>query len=359
MRPERMFTPSSIFNPLSIGIPVMTKSIERYRRQTILKAIGNEGQERLLESRVVIIGCGATGSVIANALARSGVGHLTVVDRDIVEADNLQRQLLFEEGDIGSAKAATGAERLRRINSGIEVRSIVDDVGPNNIASMTKGADLIMDATDNMATRFLINELSVRDGIPWVYTGVIETMGMSMNLVPGETACLRCALPVIPAAGALPTCSTVGIINTIPSLLGSIAATEAIKLILKRDWNRDMVVYDVWKGFFDRFPVKRRPDCGCCAEHRFDLLEGKGWEGASRLCGSNAVQITPASGPFISLEVLTERLRTVGTVEVHGGFLRVLIEGFELVIFNGGRTIVHGTDDENVARSLYSRYVGN
>ncbi|MCU0799885.1 MAG: ThiF family adenylyltransferase [Candidatus Thermoplasmatota archaeon] len=337
----------------------MEKDLDRYRRQLILKDIGMDGQMRLLDSKVTVIGCGATGSVIANALARSGVGHLTVVDRDVVEPDNLQRQLLFDEDDIGCAKAAAAGERLKVINSSIEVSSFVEDVGPGNIAPITKGSDLIMDATDNMATRFLMNELSVREGIPWIYTGVVETMGMSMNIVPGKTACLRCALPAIPAAGTLPTCSTVGIINTIPSLMGSIAATEAIKLLLGKGWSSDMVVYDVWKGFFDRFPVKRRVDCECCVEHKFDLLDGKGWGGASRLCGSDAVQITSPHDQFPSLKDLSRRLRAVGEVEDHGEFLRVRAEGYELVIFKGGRTIVHGTSDELVARSLYSKYVGN
>lgn len=330
---------------------------ERYSRQTVLPEIGELGQRKLDDSHIAIIGCGALGTTIADTLARAGIGHLTVVDRDLVEATNLQRQTLFTETDVGRPKAAAAAEHLQTINSEITVNAIVDDVHSQNVEAIIKSMDVVVDGTDNMATRFLINDACVKHNIPWVYGSAIQTYGMTMSIVPQDTACLRCLFRHPPPAGSIPTCDTIGVLNTIPTIIGCMESTEAIQILLGEDVSQHLVIYDVWSNQFDLVKVEKRKDCECCGNHDFAFLQRRTEEIIS-LCGSNAVQITPAVKGKISFDKLEKKLQKVGSVDKGEIVLKFSPPGYEFNIFQNGRAIIYGTSDETVARSLYAKYVG-
>jgi len=333
-------------------------SDDRYSRQTLLKKITEEGQEKLAKSHVVIIGCGALGATIANNLARSGIGYIKIVDRDIVELNNLQRQNLFDEEDIGFPKALVAVKKLKKINSEIIIESVVDDVNLGNIESIIKNMDVVIDGTDNMLIRFLMNDACIKHKIPWIYGGAVETHGMTMNIIPHKTPCFRCIVQDIPDAGSLPTCDTVGVLNSIPSIIASIESTEAIKILLNKDINRDFLMYDVWDHDFHKIKIKKRKDCKCCVQHNFEFLNAKKKETAISLCGSGAIQITPATNMKISFEELGKKLQKSGDVHIHEVVLRFRIPGYELNIFSSGRAIIIGTNDKKIAKSLYAKYVG-
>jgi adenylyltransferase/sulfurtransferase len=342
----------------------MDKQLARYARQIIYPGIGEAGQAALLAARVTVIGVGATGSVLANHLARAGVGHLRLVDRDFVELNNLQRQLLYDEDDIAAMlpKAVAAAAKLRRINSEIAIEEIVADVGPANIAGLIADADVVLDGTDNFATRYLINDACVKLGKPWVYCGVLATYGMTHTVRPGVTPCLRCILGELPAPGTMPTCDTAGIIGPIVALLGSIAAAEALKLIIGRgELNDGMVHIDLWDGTFERFDLGGpRPGCPTCGEGRFEFLHAESGARTTALCGRDAVQVSVAGVRGLDLARLAERLRSarVGRVSINPYLLRAAIDGFEFTVFPDGRAIIKGTNDEAAAATLYAKYVG-
>lgn len=336
-----------------------SEGLARYSRQVLLPEIGLEGQEILFKARAIIVGCGALGCFAADHLARAGIGHLTVVDRDIVEIENLQRQMLFTENDIGKPKARAAAETLKAINSEIEVKGLVKDLNPTNVDEIIEGIDVVLDGTDNMETRYLINDICVKNGIPWVYGGAVSTYGMSMNIIPKETACLKCAFPHIPKPGSLPTCDTVGVINTIPSLVASIQSTEALKIMLGKDVCHDLFIIDAWNRDFQRINITRKDDCQCCGKHSFRHLRADQSDLVTSLCGRNAVQISPAIKTEVSLENLAQRLEKVGSVERGPVHLLFEGEGVAFSIFKDGRVIVKGTDDIKYAKSLYAKYIGN
>ena len=331
---------------------------ERYSRQILLKNIQIEGQEKLLKSKLVLIGCGALGSNIANNLVRAGIGYLRVVDRDIVELNNLQRQNLFEESDIGSSKAGTIAERLRKINSEVKIESIADDVNNENIEKIIKNMDVVLDGTDNMLVRFLINDACVKHDTPWIYGGAIETYGITMNIIPHKTPCFRCLIQNLPETGSLPTCDTVGVLNSIPEIIGSIQSTEALKIILGKNINKNLLTYDIWIHNFNNISIKKRNDCECCGKHNFEFLNAKKKETIISLCGKGAIQITPANEVKISFEDLGKKLQKLGEINYHKLILRFKIPGYELNIFKNGRTIIIGTNDKKIAKSLYAKYIG-
>lgn len=331
---------------------------DRYSRQILLKNIQSDGQEKLEKSHAVVIGCGALGTTIANNLVRSGIGHIKIVDRDIVELNNLQRQNLFDEDDIGLPKASTAAKKLGKINSNIKIEYMVDDINHKNIEHVIKNMDVVIDGTDNMLVRFLINDACVKHGIPWVYGGAIETYGMTMNVIPHKTPCFRCVIQDLPDAGSLPTCDTVGVLNSIPGIIACIEGTEALKILLKKDINRDLLMYDVWSHDFHKIKIKKRKDCECCVRHNFEFLNAKNKETLISLCGSGAIQITPAKSSKISFEELAEKLQRLGDVYIHEVVLRFRIPGYEFNIFRNGRTIITGTNDKKIAKSLYAKYVG-
>ncbi len=316
-----------------------------------------------MASRVVLVGCGATGTVIANHLVRAGIGYLRIVDRDYIELNNLQRQLLFDEDDIeaGLPKAVAAAQKLRRINSTIEVEPVVVDVDAGNVVQLVQDADLIMDGTDNFETRYLLNDVAVKLGKPWIYTGVIGSYGTTMTIRPGETACLRCYMGDIPAPGTTPTCDTAGVLGPSVAVLASIAAGEAIKQLAGfGDLNRGMIHYDLWDNSFEMFDLDGpRPTCPSCGQHDFEFLNAARGTQTLTLCGRYAVQVSVSGGSTLDLRRLAEMLRPLGTVRNNDYLLKADIEGYSLTVFPDARAIIGGTDDPDMARTLYARYIGS
>ncbi|WP_423223998.1 ThiF family adenylyltransferase [Candidatus Amarolinea aalborgensis] len=342
-------------------------SLARYVRQTIFSGLGEAGQRRLLAARVVIIGCGATGTVMANHLARAGVGHLRVVDRDYIELNNLQRQLLFDEEDMrqGLPKAAAAAAKLRRINSEIEIEAVVADVNPGNVVQLVQDVDLVMDGADNFETRYLLNDACVKLGKPWIYTGVIGSYGVSQTIVPGQSACLRCVMGQMPAPGATPTCDTAGVLGPAVAVVASISAGEALKRLGQfGEPNRGMLHYDLWDNSLEVFDLGGpRADCPACGQHDYEFLNAMRGTHSITLCGRNAVQISVNRGAeeaaVLNLARLAQVLQPLGAVRVNAYLLKADIDGYLLTIFPDGRAIIAGTSDPDVARTLYAKYVGN
>ncbi|HET9481155.1 MAG TPA: ThiF family adenylyltransferase [Candidatus Polarisedimenticolia bacterium] len=339
-------------------------SPERYSRQTLLPAIGEEGQRRISSSEVLVVGCGALGSVSASILARAGVGRLRLVDRDFVDTSNLQRQFLFDEDDVREMKpkAIAAADKLARANSAIRVEGVVADVNPDTIVDLARGADLIVDGTDNFETRFLINDVSVRHGIPWIYAACLGTYGLTMNILPGDTACLRCVMETAPPPGSVPTCDTAGILGSVVCVIAGLQCTEALKLLSGNDesLSRHLVSFDAWSLSLTRVEIPRsggRRRCETCDGLEFSFLSGRGSRSAT-LCGRNAVQITPESGSGLRLEDLAARLPVSLQPRATRFLLRFREGDLEISVFPDGRAIVTGTRDPAVARGVYARYVG-
>jgi adenylyltransferase/sulfurtransferase len=331
---------------------------KRYARQTILNEIGEDGQIKLRNTHALVIGCGALGCVISDHLTRSGIGTISIVDRDIVEIENLQRQVLFNESDIGTPKATSASEKLMKVNSDVSVKGIVKDFNSKNAEKITEDVNIILDGTDNMQTRYLINDIGIKKNIPWIYGGAVSTYGMTMNIVPTVTACFACAFPLIPKAGSLPTCDTVGVLNTIPSIIASIQSTEAIKILLGKNYLKDLLIIDVWNHDYKRIKINRNQECTCCQTRNFDYLDAKKTEATTVLCGSNSVQITPSTEGEVSLERLASRLEKTGTVMLSSVHLVFKSPDVEITVFKDGRGIVKGTDDELMAKSIYAKYIG-
>lgn len=345
-------------------------NLTRYQRQMIFSGLGEAGQRRLLASSVAIIGCGATGTVLANHLARAGVGRLRLVDRDYIELNNLQRQLLYDEADLaaGLPKAVAAARRLRAINSEIAIEEVVADFNPGNALDLLGGVDLALDGTDNFETRYLLNDACLRLGLPWVYTGVVASYGMTATLIPEgaaarvgreATGCLQCLLGDRPASGG-PTCDTAGVLGPVVSVLASISAGEAIKLLTGGgEINRGLIHVDLWDNSFETFQLAgRRPDCPACVRGEERFLNAALGSRSAVLCGRNAVQVS-APGVRIDLAVVGERLAALGQVSRNPHLLRAQIDAYEITLFPDGRAIIKGVDDPDLARSLYARYVGS
>lgn len=342
----------------------MTDAFERYSRQMILPGWGRERQQRLAEKTATIIGCGALGSHIASHLVRAGVGRLVLADRDFVEWHNLPRQALYSEADAKAAvpKAVAAAMRLRQLNSLVEIEEHVVDVNADTVEDLIAGADVVLDGADNFEVRYLVNEACVKHGIPWIYGGVLGTYGLTAAILPGETPCLRCLLGPMPPPGAVPTCETAGVLGPAVAIIAALEATEALKILLdKRDeLLRSLVMVDVWGGDFERAQTKKgKVQCPVCDDGKYELLEAEQGSTAVVLCGRSAVQITPRPSEPVDLPSLAERLATIGEVDLNEYLLRLDVEGVQLTVFPGGRTIVKGTDDPVQARVLYARYVGS
>jgi len=335
--------------------------MNRYSRQILIPWIGEEGQKLLGEKHVLIVGCGALGTVSANHLVRGGVGHVRIVDRDFVELDNLQRQMLYTEEDanLSKPKAIAARDRLLEINSQINIESEISDVTVDNIEIFLDGMDLVVDATDNFETRFIINDACVKHGIPWIYGACVGTTGMTMNLALPEGPCLRCIMQEAPPPGILPTCDTAGILSTVSQTVGSLQANEALKILINNpDVSKAFIHFDLVENEFERFTVAKREDCPACEKGTFEYLDKKGTSSAVTLCGRNAVQITPKEKTRFSIEELAKRLEKIGDVTFAGYLVKFKKGAQELVIFPDGRTLVKGTTDLALARSLYSKYVG-
>ena len=341
-------------------------STSRYVRQEILGQVGSQGQERLAGAHVGLVGAGALGSTIADLLVRAGIGTLTLIDRDYVELHNLQRQSLYSEADVEAhlPKAAAAARRLAGINSEVTVRPVVADVNSVNVESLLADCTILIDGTDNFESRYLINDLAVKTGRPWVYGGVLATYGMTTTIIPNETACLRCVFPETPDAGSIPTCETAGVLGPAVHVISALQASEAIKLALGHldRVNRHLVSIDIWGMELTRVPTGGpRPDCPTCAERRFDFLNRATPNLETSLCGHDAVQVMVSPSVNIDLEALGERLRPIGDVLVNRFLVRFTdpATGHELTVFPDGRAIIKGVTEPAVARSVYDRYVGS
>jgi adenylyltransferase/sulfurtransferase len=285
------------------------------------------------------------------------------VDRDFIELNNLQRQQLFDEHDIalGLPKAEAARRKLMAVNSDIEIEGIVADVDPDNVIGLMQGVDLVMDGADNFETRFLVNDACVKLGLPWIYTGVIGSYGMTMTIRPGETACLRCLLGQMPAPGSTPTCDTAGVLGPAVGVVASLAAGEALKLLARfGESNPGLLNYDLWDQSLDRFEVQRRPDCPTCVDGNLEFLNAERGSRSATLCGRNAVQISPGKRVQLDLSVLAERLRRAQAKDLvlNPYLLRAVLDGLELTVFPDARAIVKGTEELSVARGVYAKYVG-
>jgi molybdopterin/thiamine biosynthesis adenylyltransferase len=331
---------------------------ERYSRQILFPGIGAAGQQRLLDARIVIVGCGALGSFQAGAFARAGVGYLRIIDRDYVELSNLQRQWLFDQCDVeqGLPKSVAAARRLAAINSDIRIEPVVADVESGNADELLGESDLILDGTDNFETRYLINDYAVSQSRPWIYGAAVGSYGISMAVVPGKTACLRCVYPDAPA-GAQPTCETAGVLGSVTALVASLQVSEAIGILCGKEPSRKITTVDVWTGEIRQISEPGpQPQCPACGLRQFPYLNGERRAPVS-LCGRNAVQIHEGARP-LDLRDLAERLAPLGLVRANEFALRFETPPYLLTVFPDGRAIVKGTTDVGVARSLYARYIG-
>jgi adenylyltransferase/sulfurtransferase len=333
---------------------------EKYSRQILFPPIGAEGQEKLLESRAVILGCGALGTAQANALTRAGVGTLRIVDRDFVEESNLQRQILFDEADARERmpKAIAAARKLSQINSEVKVEGVVEDVDNRNIEKLVGGFQVVLDATDNFEARYLLNEAAVKHGLPWVYGAVVASYGMTMTILPESTACLACLFPTAPA-GAHETCDTVGVISPAVSWVAAIQVTEALKILLgwRQELHGAMLAYDIWKNQLQEIRPRKDPQCRVCGAREFAYLNRTGPTHTS-LCGRESVQIHAAVPRQLDLADLRARLEPFGRVRANEFLLVFAVDALELTVFSDGRAIVKGTPDPAVARSVYAKYIG-
>ena len=361
--------------------------LTRYHRQMLLPGFGEAGQRRLLASTALVVGCGALGSMVADLLARAGVGHLVIVDRDVLELTNLQRQVLFDEHDVADAmpKAEAARRRLARINSGVRVTAIVDDLNHRNIERHAAGVDVIVDGLDNFETRYLANDFAVSRGVPYIYGGAVGATGAAYAILPhtanGDapwettpggsraTPCFRCLFEEAPPPGTSPTCDTVGVMAGAVGMIASFEVTETLK-VLTRNYDRvcpTMLNIDLWSNTIVQLKVERAyalGDCSCCKHGRFDYLEGELGSGATTLCGREAVQLAHRQHvAALDFAAIAARLRPQGDVTVGDFMLRASITDngrpYVLSLFPDGRAIVHGTDDPSIARSIYAKYVGN
>jgi molybdopterin-synthase adenylyltransferase len=337
----------------------------RYARQMRFAPLGLDGQKRLLAARALVVGCGALGSVIVSTLARAGVGKLRIVDRDFLELNNLQRQVLYDEDDVaaGLPKAIAAKNRLAKINSQIEIDAVVADVDHTNIERLLAGVDCLVDGTDNFETRFLLNDAAVKLGIPWVYGGCLGAEGQTLTVLPGETPCLRCLMPEPPPPGTTPTCDSAGILGTIIGVIASWEANEALKILSGRreTTSRVWTVLDLWDNTARQIKLAgaKAADCPCCAKGEFPWLAGERGSHTAILCGRNAVQLSFPGRDAISLDDLATKLAAVGQVTKNKYLVRAAIGEYQLTVFPDGRAVVGGTEDVAEARSVYAKYVGN
>lgn len=340
-------------------------ALDRYKRQVRYAPLGEAGQRRLLASRVLVVGSGALGCVVADTLVRAGVGFVRLVDRDFVEFDNLHRQVLFDEQDAAAQlpKAVAAASRLQRVNSEVAVEPVVADLNPSNIRGLADDVELIVDGTDNFETRYLINDYAIAHDRPWIFGGCVGTEGQTCVIVPGESPCLTCIIPEPPPTAAQPTCETAGVLSPVVNIIASLQAIEAIKLL---SGNRDQVspnlsLVDLWGNQLRSIGVSagRTDNCPTCGQRNFVWLDGKRGSAITRLCGRNSVQIAPSHDKPVDLEKLATRWGDLGTVTSNKFLLRLDVGEYLLTVFADGRTIVGGTDDPSIAKTVLAKYLGS
>jgi molybdopterin/thiamine biosynthesis adenylyltransferase len=334
---------------------------EKYSRQVLFAPIGTEGQQKLLRSSAVIVGCGALGTAQASALVRAGVGRVRIVDRDFVEESNLQRQMLFDEADAAAnlPKAVAAQRRLKLINSDVEVEGVVADAESHNMESLVEGFEIILDGTDNFATRYLLNDTALKLQIPWVYGAVVGSYATTLTIAPGRTPCLACVFPQ-PPQGLHDTCDTVGVIAPAVAWVAAVQVTEALKILLGRfdELHGSLLAFDIWENQFQQVKPRADAECRACVKRDFVHLRGSG-QIHTTLCGRDAVQISQRESRQLDLAVLKARLEKLGTVRVNEFLLRCRLDPYELTIFPDGRAIIKGTHDPIVARGIYAKYIGS
>jgi adenylyltransferase/sulfurtransferase len=329
--------------------------------------IREAGQRKLLESRVTLCGCGALGTVLANHLVRSGVGNVRIVDRDFIETHNLQRQVLFDEQDVlaNIPKAEAAARKLRQVNSAVNVESVVVDINRTNILELCQDADLILDGTDNFEIRYLINDVAVKLGKPWVYGGAIGAEGMTMTILPGVTPCLRCVFEAAPNPGEAGTCETAGVLSPTIGIVASFQAAEALKILTGQldITNRELLCIDIWDNSTRRTKIAKllgKVDCPCCQRKKFEWLEGEMGSQTTSLCGRNAVQVATRSNAKLNFDDMSKQLQLMGgKVSFNRFMLKFDVDEYEFTVFPDGRAIIKGTNDVEKARVLYAKYVGH
>lgn len=338
----------------------------RFDRQVRFAPLGPEGQARLEAARVLLVGCGALGGVLAQTMVRSGVGRLVLVDRDVVEPSNLPRQVLFEDrhATARTPKAEAALEALARIGGPSVVEGHVRHVDAETLPELAEGAALVLDGTDNLETRYLINDWSVERGVPWVYAGVVGSGGLVLAVLPGVGPCLRCVFPEPPPPGSLPTCDTAGVILPAVGAVASLAAGLALRILgsgarpADAPFEPALVELDVWSGSVRRLAVPRDPGCPACARGELPFLHRPGGRDAVVLCGRNTVQI-PRGERAPDLGQLATRLAGLAQeVTRLDALLRFRVDDVRITLFRDGRALVEGTEDVPRAQALYDRYVG-
>ncbi|MEP6925766.1 MAG: ThiF family adenylyltransferase [Pyrinomonadaceae bacterium] len=338
--------------------------MNRYSRQILFAGIGKDGQEKLLNSRVLLVGCGALGAAQAESLARAGVGRLRIVDRDFVEFSNLQRQTLFSESDAKQRlpKAVAAKKRIAKINSGIKIEEVVTDVNYSNIESLIKDCDLILDGTDNFQTRYLINDACVKHSKTWIYGAAVSSYGVTMTIRPHQTPCLRCVFEEMPPAGSTATCDTAGVIQPIINVVAASQVAETFK-ILTGNFDKlhgSLMQFDVWENEWRKIKLGLpNPNCPTCGKHKFESLNAENSGFQAVLCGRNAVQIAPPQPTKIDLENLAKRLQNITELKLNEYLLRFSVAEYEVTVFRDARAIIRGTDDATVARSIYAKFIGS
>ena len=343
----------------------MDQSLERYSRQILFQHIDEDRQKKLIDSTVLLIGCGALGTVSSSYLVRAGIGQLRIIDRDFIEENNLQRQILFDEDDIleNVPKAIAAQKKLQRINPNIKVEGFVTDINYSNIEELTKDVNIIIDGTDNFETRFLVNDYCVKNSIPWVYGACIGSRGVVMNIIPSMTPCLRCVFETMPQIGSFPTCDTAGVIGPIAGIIASFQVTEAIKILTG---NYDSVIknlleIDVWETNFRQIDISELKDtnsCPTCKLHNYEFLEAEAGIMTTLLCGKNSIQVMSRNIGNIDLRHLEQRLGSIADVSCNDFMLKFKIKDHAFTVFPDGRAIITGTADTSIAKSLYSKYLG-
>ncbi|GGG13668.1 ThiF family adenylyltransferase [Paenibacillus abyssi] len=337
-------------------------SKERYARQIRYLPIGEQGQNRLFESRVAIVGIGALGGAIANHLARAGVGFMRIIDRDVVDISNLQRQTLYNERDaaLGLPKTAAAKSYLQQINSTIVIEALSQDVNAYNAEALLGDVDLILDGSDNFSTRYLMNEVSQKTGIPWIYGGIVGDVGKTCTFIPGQGPCFACLHPNSPQIGQLPTCDTAGIIAPIVQLIAAFQAAEAMKILI-HDFDsvrKSMLHVEMWTYAQHELKLPVNLSCRVCGDRRFPYLEDDEGDSVTLLCGRDTVQVRPKETKQLDLVLLAKELSPLGNVRLSPYFMRFDKDPYQLSVFPDGRVLVHGTSEESVARGLYAQYLG-
>jgi adenylyltransferase/sulfurtransferase len=336
---------------------------DRYSRQILFSAIGEAGQKRLKASKVVLVGCGALGTVSSEMLTRAGIGKLTLIDRDFVEESNLQRQSLFTEKDAhqGLPKAAVAERELRAINSDVEVEGVIEDVTWKNIHRLCQDSDLIVDGTDNFETRFLINDFAIKEEVPWIYGACVGSYGVAFAFQPNRSACLQCLFEPPTDVGTTETCDTAGILAPIVHVIAAFQVAQGLKMLVGESPLQEILQIDVWTGTWQTITAQkaRSQQCQCCGQRQFHFLEGQENKKLTRLCGRNAVQISPPRPTRSDFQKISKRLVKSAEIDLNEYLLRIRVDGYEIALFADGRSIIRGTDDFSEARAIYAKYIGN